>query len=130
MHRYCIETSVIIAYLRGKADAVELVNNLDGEVVSSFVCLSELFEGIYRVKEREQAREQVLKFFIGLSQIYGLDQEISEQFGKLRAMLKEKGNVIEDMDLLIAATCTAYDLVLVTLNTKHFQRVPNIKLYS
>ena len=102
MHRYLIETSVIIAYLRGKSEVVEFIDNLNGEIASSFVCLSELFEGIYRVKDRAQAKEQVLKFFAGLSEVFGLDQEISEHFGKLRAGLKKQGNIIEDLDLLIA----------------------------
>ncbi len=128
MRTYCLETSVIIDYLRGKPGTIEKVDNLSGEVVSSYVCLAELYEGIYRVKNRSHAEQAVKHFFAGLQRIYGVDGQIAEQFGKLRANLKKNGIALEDMDIFIAATCLAYNLVLVTNNTAHFSRVPKLIL--
>lgn len=129
MKKYLLDTSVIIAYLRGKKDIVDTIDNLSSELTSSYVCLSELYEGIYRVKEKQEAEKAVLSFFQGLSEVYGIDSEIARQFGLLRGSLKNKGEVIEDMDIFLAATCLAYNLTLVTLNTKHFKRVPGLDIY-
>lgn len=128
MKKYLLDTSVIIAYLRGKKDIVDRIDNISSELTSSYICLSELYEGIYRVREKEQAEKAVLSFFQGLSEVYGIDSEIARQFGLLRGSLKNKGEVIEDMDIFLAATCLAYNLTLVTLNTKHFSRIPGLKM--
>lgn len=128
MKKYFIETSVIINFLRGKRETVKGVESLEGELTSSFICLAELYEGIYRVKERNKAEKAVLSFFTGLSQVYSLDEDIANNFGQVRAELKRKGEVIEDLDILLAATCLAYNLILVTYNPKHFQRVKGLEV--
>lgn len=128
MKRYFVETSVIVKFLRNKGNAVEIIENLKGELSSSFVCLAELYEGIYRVRDKGRAEKAVSNFFTGLSEVYGLDREIAENFGQIRAELKRKGKVIEDMDIFLAATCLAHNLTLVTYNAKHFGRVKNLKV--
>ena len=80
MKRYFIETSVIVDFLRNKGNAVEVIENLEGELTSSFICLAELYEGIYRVKDKERVEKAVLNFFTGLGEVYGLDREIAENF--------------------------------------------------
>ena len=75
--KYLLDTSVIINYLRGKRETLEAVNNIEGDLSSSFVCLAELYEGVSRIKESKKAEEGVLTFFTGLSEGYGLDQEIA-----------------------------------------------------
>lgn len=130
MKRYFLETSVIINFLRGKQETIEMIKSLEGELVSSDVCLAELFEGVYRTpaNERNKVEKGVRDFFAGLSEIYGLGSEIAEKFGQIRAELKKKGRVIEDLDILVAATCLAYDLILVTYNPKHFERIKELKI--
>ncbi len=130
MNSYLIDTSVIINYLRDKGSAVETINNLKGELNGSYVCLSELYEGISRVREREKAEKAVLDFFAGLNQIYGLDEEIAKNFGHIRADLKAKGQVIEDLDILLAATCLANKLTLITANPKHFYKVAGLEILA
>lgn len=128
MKRYFLETSVIVNFLRNKYNAVDAIKNLEGELVSSYVCLAELYEGIFRVKSRNRAEKAVLNFFTGLSEVYGLDQEIAETFGQIRTELKRKGKVIEDLDIFLAATCLVYNLTLVTYNPGYFERVRGLKV--
>lgn len=128
MKTYLLDTSVIIDYLRGKQETVERVHALDGRFTSSIVCLAELYEGVYRVHNPQQVKETVENFFSSLSQVYSLSLEIAEVFGKLRAELKQRGEGLEDLDLLIAATCLSEHIPLVTQNTKHFSRVPHLLL--
>ena len=129
MTSYLVDSSVIIDYLRGKEAAVILLDNIKGELFSSYVCLSELYEGVYRVENSKDLAKIVTKFFGSLSDVYGIDENIARKFGEIRAYLKKKGSVIEDLDILLAATCLVYDLTLITFNRKHFSRIPNLRLY-
>lgn len=128
MKSYFIDTSVIIDYIKGKERTGKLINTLDGDLTSSYFCLAELYEGIERVKNRDFHEKAALEYFGGLSEVHGLNLEIVKKFGSLRAKLKQQGNIIEDIDLFIAATCLVYDLILVTYNKKHFSRVPDLKM--
>lgn len=130
MKKYFIETSVIVGFLRNRSEAVHLIEDLEGELVSSYVCLAELYEGISSVADREQEEQGVLDFFAGLSEVYGLDEEIAKQFGQIRGTLKKRGEVIEDLDMLLAATCTAYNFVMVTFNKKHFERIEGLEILA
>lgn len=129
MSSYLIDTSVIIDYLRGKKDSVTLLNNIEGELFSSYICLAELFEGVYRVRDVEEMGKVVTNFFSTLSGIYSIDWAIAKKFGEIRADLKKKGKIIEDLDLLLAATCLVHNLTLITFNQKHFSRIDNLRLY-
>jgi predicted nucleic acid-binding protein len=64
-----------------------------------------------------------------MSHIYGLNQEIAQKFGQIRAKLKRKGQIIDDLDILIAATCLANNLVLITENQKHFKRIEELEIW-
>jgi tRNA(fMet)-specific endonuclease VapC len=51
-----------------------------------------------------------------------------EEFGRLRAALRRKGQMIGDLDTAIAATALSHGLTLVTHNTAHFSRIPGLLL--
>ena len=130
MTTYLLDTSIIICYLQGKENAVKLLNSIEGELTSSCICLAELFEGVYRVKNKSETEKIVTDFFKSLSELYPVDEKIAKYFGKIRAKLKIEGHVIEDIDIFIAATCLAYDLTLITNNTKHFSSLTSLKIYT
>ena len=56
------------------------------------------------------------------------DQGSCETFGKLKANLVRQGNAINDADLFIAAGALENDMVLVTNNEKHFNRIKELKI--
>ena len=130
MKSYLLDTSIIINYLQGKENIVKLLNNIEGELASSYVCLAKLYEGVYRVKNKLETEKIVINFFKSLSELYTVDEKVAKQFGEIRAKLKIGGNVIEDIDIFIAATCLVYDLTLLTYNVRHFSRVDNLKILS
>jgi predicted nucleic acid-binding protein len=130
MKSYLLDTSIIISYLQGKTDVVKLLNDIDGELTSSYICLAELYEGVYRVKNKLEIEKSVTDFFKSLSELYTIDEKVAKQFGEIRAKLKIGGNVIEDIDIFIAATCLVYDLTLLTHNVRHFSRINNLKILN
>lgn len=130
MRSYLLDTSIIINYLQGKDNVVKLLNNMEGELSSGYVCLAELYEGVYRVKNKLEIEKAVKDFFKSLSALYSIDEKVAKQFGEIRAKLKSRGTVIEDIDIFIAATCLVNDLTLITQNVKHFSRIKNLKILS
>ncbi len=126
MKTYLLDTSVIIDYLRGKPEAVVLINRLEGKITSSYFCLAELMEGVARSADQKKTAKIIKGFFFGLSQVYGLDESVATQFGQLRKDLKTRGRMIADIDIFLAATCLVDGLTLVTLNKKHFQGIANL----
>jgi len=128
MKSYFLDSSIIVECIRGNRLIQELVINLKGYTSSSYVCLSELFEGVYRGENKQEREKELINFFEGLDEVYGLDEDVAKKFGKIRAGLKTGGNVIEDIDIFIAAICLSKNLTLITLNEKHFSRVSGLKI--
>ncbi len=49
-------------------------------------------------------------------------------FARQKAILRKKGQLIEDSDLWIAASSIAYDMIMVTENVKHLGRLQNVRI--
>jgi tRNA(fMet)-specific endonuclease VapC len=60
--------------------------------------------------------------------VLDFDHAAGVLFGRIKAELKQSGKLINDSDLFIAATALSHDLVLVTNNLRHFERVPFLRL--
>ena len=56
------------------------------------------------------------------------DETASLQFGVIKAHLEKQGMRLPDLDLQIASIALAHQLPLVTHNTRHFRRIPNLIL--
>ncbi|MFA4955628.1 MAG: hypothetical protein WC556_01480 [Candidatus Methanoperedens sp.] len=53
---------------------------------------------------------------------------ICEMFGKIKVVLINKGDIIDDADIFIAACALTENAILVTNNEKHFERIEGLKL--
>ena len=51
-----------------------------------------------------------------------------ETYGEYKALLSKSGKLIDDMDMLIAATAITHNLILVTNNAKHFSRIKGLEI--
>ncbi len=58
--------------------------------------------------------------------ILPFDEAAANRFGQLKADLKRQGKILLDADLMIAAIALTNQLVLVTNNVKHFERIPEL----
>jgi tRNA(fMet)-specific endonuclease VapC len=126
---YLIDTDWTADYLRGKADAVQVVDPLrPAGVAISLVTYGEIFEGIYRARDPVAAEADFRKWLQAVK-VLSLNRAIMRGFGRVRADLRRRGLPIGDSDIMIAATALHHDLTLVTRNRRHFDRIPNLKLY-
>lgn len=56
------------------------------------------------------------------------DQQAADLAASIYHQLRTTGQLIDEGDLMIAATALRHGATLVTRNTSHFQRVPNLTL--
>ena len=124
---YLLDTNICIFLLKRKYGIEEHIRMIGQErCCISVITLAELYYGAAksnRVEERMQDVDLISSNFIVLP----IDNAI-ETYGKNKAYLEKNGMSIDDFDLLIGSTATNYNLVMVTENTKHFERIPNIRL--
>ncbi len=93
----------------------------------SIISLAEFYEGIYASDNPERQMKGLYDFLTGVV-VLGIDDEIAKTFGKQRAILRKEGKLIDNFDLLIAATCLYHNLILMTNNISHFDRIKGLKV--
>ncbi|ODS35082.1 hypothetical protein BEH94_03785 [Candidatus Altiarchaeales archaeon WOR_SM1_SCG] len=114
--------------MKGDKKTVEkLTSLLDEGLAVSVISLAELYEGVYG-SDNPERRMKGLNDFLTSVNVLEVNNEISRVFGKKRAALRKEGKLIDNFDLLIAATCLHYDLTLITNNTQHFGRIEELNI--
>jgi predicted nucleic acid-binding protein len=126
---YLIDSDVIADWLQGKSIAVQLISGLgNGHLAISIITYGEIYEGIYYGSNRN-AIETAFRGFIRTTKVLPLSRLTMERFAHIRGDLRKQGQLLADMDLLIAATAITHNLTLVTGNKRHFARIPGLTIY-
>jgi Predicted nucleic acid-binding protein, contains PIN domain len=128
--KYLIDTDWTIHYLNGKQSIVDQLVALRKEGLAiSVTSLAEVYEGVYYSRDPKSSQEG-LNNFLKLVSILPDSDEIAKIFGKLRGGLRKKGELIDDFDLMIASTALHHNLIVLTNNRKHFERVEGLEIIS
>jgi len=128
MAKLLLDSDILIYFLKGNRQVVEHVAKHDPEdLLTSRINYTELLYGAYNSARVENNLRIILPFLENF-EILEFDKSASEIFAKEKARLKKSGTLIADMDLMIASIAIANDVALVTNNSKHFERVKNLKL--
>ena len=128
--KYIIDSDYVADYLVAKPQAITLLSSLAQEGISiSMITVGEIYEGIYYGYNPQQGQERFQKFLQTVD-TYRLTQAIMQRFARIRGELRRTGQIIGDFDILIAATAIQHRLTLVTRNIKHYQRIPDLKMYQ
>ena len=123
---YLIDSDTLIAIERGKTIIQDRINHCGiNKCVISEISLAELYVGVYKTRSRKE--ELFMQFLENSFNIVPISPAI-KTFARLRAQLEVAGQSLQHMDLFIAATALANDYTLVSHNTKHFSRIPGLKL--
>lgn len=128
--RYLVDSDWLIDGFLGIPAAVNRLAELrDDGLAVSIISYGELFEGALGAPDPATEFARFRRFLARLTLI-GLDDATMERFARLRAALRRRGELIPDLDLLIAATALEGDLTLLTRNVRHFARIPELRLYQ
>lgn len=125
---YLLDTDTVVFLLRGREQVCRNLekHRLDPVRISA-ISLMELYYGAFKSNRPEVnvARVHAVERAVG---VVPVERETAEVFGMLKASLEKAGTPLDDFDLAIAACALANHLVLVTHNTRHFQRVGGLRL--
>ncbi len=97
-------------------------------VFVSAVTVAELLYGIKGRPPGHQGRLDV-EFFLASANILDWNRTAAEAYADIRYSLSRSGRTVGELDMMIAAHALAADLILVTNNTRHFERLaPPLRL--
>jgi tRNA(fMet)-specific endonuclease VapC len=128
--KYILDTNICIYWLKGMYCIKEKISKLptdEDNISVSIITISELLYGAYNSKNIEKNLFMV-KNFINATNVINLDMNSIEMYATIKAKLKTSGNIIDDFDILIAATAISNKCIIVTNNVKHFERIENIQI--
>ena len=129
MDRTLVDTDILSYFLRGDKSVVKhFTTYLDTYdlIETSIITYYEIISGLQAKNALKQL--EVFEAFAAENLIIPLTEASVKISGELYASLKQDGNLVDDIDLLIAGIAIENDMVLATNNTKHFLRIPGLKV--
>ncbi len=125
---YILDTNTLIYFFKGMGNVPsKLLATSPKEIAIPSIVLYELEYGIAK-SNSPRKRQAQLNEICSVVEVLPFNSQEARCSALIRANLEKKGAPIEPYDLLIAGTAVAYQGILVTNNTKEFNRVPDLKL--
>jgi tRNA(fMet)-specific endonuclease VapC len=125
---YLLDSDTVIYSLKGHPTVkINLERHRQAVLKISIVTLMELYYGAYK-SQKVTSNIGKIKSIEEAIEIIPLGRESAEVFAMLKSNLEKSGTPLYDFDLILAACALAHDLVLVTNNLKHFERVEGLRL--
>jgi tRNA(fMet)-specific endonuclease VapC len=128
MLKYMLDTNICIFTIKNKPPVVREAfrQHYDRMCISS-VTLMELIYGAEKSAMPEK-NLRVVESFVARLEVLTYDIEAAIHTGQIRAELAKLGTPIGPYDSMIAAHARSQGLILVTNNTREFERIPGIRL--
>ena len=128
MLRYLLDTNIVIYVIKRRPiAALELFNQHAGHMAISAITLAELLHGAEKSNAPSRSLMVIEDFCSRLEVLpYGL--KAAAHYGQIRSALEFKRQCIGVNDLHIAAHARSEGLILVSNNTREFERVDALQL--
>jgi tRNA(fMet)-specific endonuclease VapC len=125
---YLIDTDIIIYSLKSNEKVRE--NFLKNEKIPKYISVITYGELLYGAKKSGMPEQNLATVYRiqSIFQILEIDLSIIETFSDIKSKYDKKGIVIDDFDMLIAATALSRNYILVTNNIKHFSKIKELKI--
>ncbi len=98
------------------------------EQFTSAITVGEMVFGAQRSPRREYLLSQLEELLWPNLRILPFDHAAAETYGRIRAELERAGTPLAEPDLRIGAIALTRDLTVVTGNTRHFSRIPSLRV--
>jgi len=127
----CLDSDCIIDFLKGKNDAINIIEKYKNEVITTEVSVFEIFFGIYLKKEIDENELITANNFFSSIEVFPFDGKCGHIAANILASLFKKGKSIEQNDCFIAAIMKKNKCdKIITKNEKHFSRIEGIKVIN
>lgn len=128
-----LDSSVLIDAERRGESVERLIERIvgatgDQDAALSAVGLTEIVHGIYRASSPaiRSRRESFLNELLADLAVYPYTKETAMLAGRLDGEQRSRGVIIPFADLLIGATALALGYSVLTVNARHFERIPGL----
>lgn len=116
-NKYLFDTDILIAYLRGYPQAVELLKALAAQRFDFFISPVTIIEIEAGIRDTEKGKTYEL---LDIFEVCTVDRSIAHWAGSSLRKYQKKGVTLGLADVIIAATAVIHNLTLVTYNTSHY----------
>ena len=124
----CLDTSVLVALLRGEEAAVRRLGEeagRGGTVSTTAVNLCELYAGAFASRDPSREVGRIHRLVSSMD-VLDLDVEAARRYGELVNDPALRRSPIGDFDLIIACIALSHGENVATRNVAHFERVPGL----
>lgn len=131
MSRVLLDTDILSYYLKGNQKVIDSVSdylNTNPTLIISSITCYEIMSG----HEAKGAKQQLKLFkrFVSENQVLNITEGSIAISAAIYAKLRRSGNVLDDIDILIAGIAIDNQLSLSTNNEKHFGRIEGLKIVN
>ena len=127
---YLLDTNLCIALINGSSAKVRSrfiqAVHRHAELTTSLIVAHELWYGVAKSQQVARNANALTAFLSREVALLDYSERDAQAAGEIRAELESKGQRIGEYDTLIAGQAFARNLVLVTANTREFDRVKGL----
>lgn len=131
MNRALIDTDILSYYFKGDPLVVENFQKylLKYEIIEiSLITYYEIMSGLLYKNALKQL--EVFNDFVSENIVIALTEESCKISSEIYSKLRTNGELVDDIDLLIAGIAIENEMTLVTNNEAHFQRISGLKIQN
>ncbi|RQD59330.1 MAG: type II toxin-antitoxin system VapC family toxin [Desulfonatronovibrio sp. MSAO_Bac4] len=129
MKKVLLDTNILSAFMRGHETVIEKSRSylqVHEKFTMSIISYYEIMRGIKALSNEK--KYLMFQNFIYDCELMDIDRSVADKAADIYHSLRKKGMLIEDADILIAATAIIHDLNMATGNIKHFIRIEGLNL--
>ena len=129
MNRALIDTDILSYYFKGDLIVVENFQKYLAkyEIIEiSLITYYEIMSGLLYKNALKQL--EIFNDFVSENIVIAATEESCKISSEIYSKLRKNGELIDDIDLLIAGIAIENEMALVTNNTNHFGRIPGLNL--
>ncbi|MEM0374445.1 MAG: type II toxin-antitoxin system VapC family toxin [Sulfolobaceae archaeon] len=122
----CLDSDILIDFLRGKERAVNYVESIrkSSRLATTVINAFELYYGAYKYnRDFEKLNE-----FLQSMEILPFTLVEAKKAAEIEANLERRGEVVGLKDVLISSIVISNNCIIVTGNVKHFNKIQGVKV--
>jgi tRNA(fMet)-specific endonuclease VapC len=131
MKKYLLDTNICIHFLKGEYKLKDKIKQVElGNCYFPEITILELLFGVENSAKtkKEHNRQTFIHFYNSIKHNIIRINSCFYTYAIEKTRLKQTGQLIGEFDMLIGCSAIANDITVVTRNTKHFERLRNIKM--
>jgi len=129
MNRAIIDTDILSYYFKGNQTVIKNFEKYlqDFDLIEiSIITYYEIIGGLMAKNALKQLN--IFEDFVDQNIVVPMTENSGKVSAELYATLRQQGNTVDDIDLLIAGIAIDNDLTLITNNENHFNRIPGLRV--